>query len=76
MSKTDCLNAIMQERRVEFFAEGGHRWLDLKRTGQADAVLGLLKGSTNWQTTDQFFPIPDQQLLFDPNMTGHQNLGY
>jgi hypothetical protein len=76
ISKTDCLNAIMQERRVEFFAEGGHRWLDLKRTGQADAVLGPLKGSTNWQTTDQFFPIPDQQLLFDPNMTGHQNLGY
>lgn len=75
ISQPDCLAAIMQERRVELFAEGGHRWMDLKRTGQADVVLGPLKGS-NWQTTDQLFPIPDAQFTFDPAMTGHQNPGY
>ncbi len=75
ISQPDCLTAILKERRVELFAEGGHRWLDLKRTGQADVVLGPLKG-TNWKTTDQLFPIPDAQLNFDPAMTGKQNPGY
>lgn len=76
ISRDECVEAIMKERRVELFAEGGHRWLDLKRTGKADAVLGPLKGSTNWQSTDQFFPIPDVQLTFDPAMSGDQNDGY
>jgi len=67
------LNTIYHERRVEFFTEWGHRWLDLKRTGNIDAVLGTLKGAS-WQTTDQLYPIPQEEVLKSPNL--HQNAGY
>jgi hypothetical protein len=76
LSKDDCLAAVAHERQVELFTEWGHRWLDLKRTGKADAVLGPLKGATSWQTTDQLFPIPQTQLDLNPNMHGQQNPGY
>ncbi len=67
------LLAIEQERRVEFFMEWGHRWLDLKRTNRADAVLGPLK-APNWQPTDVLYPIPQQERDRNPNIT--QNPGY
>jgi starch-binding outer membrane protein, SusD/RagB family len=73
LSKTDLLSAIEQERRVEFFAEWGHRWLDLKRTGRATAVLGALKGS-KWQGTDSLYPIPLAEMLLNPFLS--QNDGY
>lgn len=76
LNQGDCLIAVAHERQVELFTEWGHRWLDLKRTGKADQVLGPLKGSTFWQTTDQLFPIPQAQLDLNPNMSGHQNPGY
>ena len=69
------LAAIQHERQVELFTEWGHRWLDLKRWGIADAVMAPVKGS-NWQTTDQLFPIPQTQLNLDPAMTNAQNPGY
>ncbi len=65
--------AIRQERRIEFFAEWGHRWFDLKRYGEANAVLGPVKG-TNWQPTDQLYPIPQIELDRNPFLT--QNPGY
>jgi len=73
ISQQDLLLAIEKERRVEFFAEWGQRWLDLKRTQRADNVLGLIKG-TNWQTTDALFPIPESERTSDPNLS--QNPGY
>jgi hypothetical protein len=66
------LAAILQERRVELFTEWGHRWLDLKRTGQADAVLSGEK--LQWRTYDTLYPIPWAVLLADPGMP--QNPGY
>ncbi len=75
IAKTDLLNAILKERRVELFAECGHRWIDLKRAGLADGILSVVKG-VNWQTFDLLFPIPSDQLTFDPNMKGQQNPGY
>jgi hypothetical protein len=69
------LTAIEKERQVELFTESGHRWFDLKRTGRAHTVLAPIKGS-DWQTTDQLFPIPSQEFLNDPGLRGHQNPGY
>jgi starch-binding outer membrane protein, SusD/RagB family len=73
LDEAALLTAIEQERRVEFFAEGGHRWFDLKRWDRASTVLGPVKGDT-WATTDVLYPIPERELLTNPNMT--QNVGY
>jgi hypothetical protein len=74
-NETTMLAAIEQERRFELFTELGHRWFDLKRTNRVDAVLGPLKGSP-WQSTDQLWPIPQEQILNDPAMANQQNPGY
>lgn len=67
------IEAILQERRVELFLEQSHRWFDLKRMGKAKEVLAALK--TNWKDTDVLFPIPEQQLILNPNLLP-QNTGY
>jgi hypothetical protein len=71
-SQPSLLLAIEHERQIEFFAECGHRWFDLKRTGRIDPVLGALK--TNWQTSDALYPIPLTDIQSNPNLT--QNPGY
>lgn len=58
--KALCLLAIEQERRIEFFAEHGHRWIDLGRTNRATAVLSPLKA--NWKPTDRLYPIPLSEI--------------
>jgi hypothetical protein len=73
LSKAQLLLAIEQERKVELFGEWGHRWLDLKRTDRANAVIGGQKPTT-WQPTDVLYPIPDQQRQLNSNLT--QNAGY
>jgi hypothetical protein len=73
ISKADLIEAIYKERQLELFTELGHRWFDLKRTGRANDVLATLKGS-NWQSTDQLFPIPFTQIELNPFLT--QNDGY
>lgn len=72
-SKEELLLAIEQERRVEFFLEWGHRWLDLKRTGRSDDVLQELK-APEWQASDTLWPIPLSQIEANPYLT--QNPGY
>jgi hypothetical protein len=71
-TKDELLDAILHERRVELFGEGGHRWLDLKRTGRIDAVMSTIKD--NWQSTDALLPIPHAERLINTNLT--QNPGY
>lgn len=66
------LAAIVHERQVELVAEWGHRWLDLKRLGMADAVLGSEK--PGWAGTDTLYPIPAGQLTANPALV--QNAGY
>jgi hypothetical protein len=73
--KATLIAAIEHERIVELFTEQGLRWMDLKRTDRADAVLAPIKGST-WQSTDVLYPIPLSQLLNDPAMKDAQNPGY
>lgn len=75
ISQQNLLEIIWHERQVELFSEWGHRWLDLKRTGMADKVLGPIKGQ-NWQSTDQLFPIPKVQIDYSPAYIGAQNPGY
>lgn len=71
--QANLLKAIAQERKFELFTEQGHRWLDLKRTGQADIVLGPIK--PNWTATQVVLPIPETELLLNQNLLP-QNPGY
>ncbi len=64
ISQSDLLNAIMQERKAELFTEWGHRWFDLKRTGQALTVLGAIK--TGFTADDLLYPIPESELNKNP----------
>lgn len=68
----ELLSAILQERRVELFAEWGHRWLDLKRTKKSTEVLSPVK--QDWQATDTLYPIPLDEIRANANLT--QNQGY
>nr|WP_121272541.1 RagB/SusD family nutrient uptake outer membrane protein [Pedobacter schmidteae] len=72
-TEPELLMAIERERRMELFAEWGHRWLDLKRTKRADAVLAPLK-TPNWQATDVLYPIPAAERAKNINL--EQNNGY
>ena len=71
--KEDLLDQILNERRHELFTEAGHRFFDLKRTNQLDAVLEPLK--SGWEPTDQLLPLPENELLINPNLAP-QNPGY
>lgn len=71
--QNQALNAIMQERRIEFFTEQGHRFFDLKRTDRANAILSPVK--PNWNATDIRLPIPESELVVNPNLQP-QNDGY
>eukprot|EP01132_Coremiostelium_polycephalum_P021770 gene21770-25835_t len=73
IAKDALLAAISKENQTEFFAEWGHRWLDLKRTGKADEVLAALKGA-NWQPNAKLYPIPFNQIQLNSFLT--QNGGY
>lgn len=72
IGQDDCLSAIDHENRIEFFAEWGHRWMDLKRMGKIDSVLSIEK--SNWQTTDALYPIPFSEI--QANTALIQNPGY
>lgn len=69
----EMVSAVLQERKVELFTEFGHRFFDLKRTGRLDAVLSPQK--PGWNTTDRLFPLPQAELLVNPNLAP-QNAGY
>jgi starch-binding outer membrane protein, SusD/RagB family len=78
-TQASLLTAIAHERQVELFTEWGHRWLDLKRNSQIDAVMGSpgnvcsQKGGT-WNTNWQWYPLPAYDIIQDPQLT--QNEGY
>ena len=73
-TQTTLLAAVAQERQVELFGEFSHRWFDLLRTNQANAVLSVLKPTTWNATRSLLFPIPDAQRTLNPALT--QNPGY
>jgi len=77
-TQAELMSAILHERQVELFAEWGHRWLDLKRTGKVNDVMSIatpLKNTgTTWQPYQQLYPIPSSQLAINPFL--RQNAGY
>lgn len=60
------LTAIEKERQTEFFAEWGHRWLDLKRTNRAAAVLQPFSPPNTWKAGSVLYPIPDLEIKANP----------
>jgi len=72
-SQDEILNAVLQERRWELFTESGHRFFDLQRFKRLDAVLSAVK--PGWDTNDQLFPIPENEMKVNPNLRP-QNVGY
>lgn len=72
-SQQELVEAVLKERRVELFAEYGHRFMDLKRTGLLDVQLTGVKPS--WNSTDRLLPIPLEELNLNPNLLP-QNAGY
>lgn len=66
------LDDIALENRKEFFCEQAFRWFNLKRTDQADAVIGALKAS--YSPHAKLLPIPQTAIDANPNLT--QNPGY
>ncbi len=69
---TQLFNDIVQERRIEFFVEYGHRWLDLIRWDLADKIIPALKPS--WKSSAQLLPIPFDEIRRNPSLS--QNPGY
>jgi len=72
IGKENLLTIILKERRIEFFAEWGHRWLDLKRTNRINEVMQVVtpqKGNgASWKAFQQYYPISLFDLHADPNL--------
>lgn len=73
-TKEELLLAIENERRFELGFEG-HRFLDIVRTGRAAAVFGAINKELI-KPEFWIFPIPQNDILRDPDLTGDQNPGY
>jgi len=74
LTQPQVLAAVAQERRIELFAEWGHRWLDLKRTNTVGSTFSLIPYKSQYRPFQQLYPIPPRDLQFDPNLK--QNPGY
>ncbi|MBN9380512.1 MAG: RagB/SusD family nutrient uptake outer membrane protein [Chitinophagaceae bacterium] len=75
LSNTDLKAALSKEWQREFFCEWGHRWFNLKRTGQAHDVLSVIPVKQPWKGDYQLlYPIPTQEIIYDHYLI--QNTGY
>lgn len=82
-TQNEALIAIEQERRIEFFAEWGHRWFDLKRLPahtathpgekRIEEVMPICRPAT-WKPTAALWPIPKIEII--NNLALSQNDGY
>jgi hypothetical protein len=74
--KSSLLSAIQHERQVELFTEWADRWLDLKRSGNIDAVMSVVtpqKGGA-WSPYKGLYPISYRETQLNLNL--RQNPGY
>jgi len=67
------IQAMRDERRKEFFAEGITRWSDLSRWGVLQSTMAAAKPAT-WTAKAEFLPIMQDQLSLNPHLT--QSPGY
>jgi len=77
-TQDEFIMAILKERQIELFLEWGHRWLDLKRTGNINAIMSKVapeKGGT-WEPYKALLPIPYEEFKYNSSLRGHQNPGY
>ncbi len=63
---------LLAEKRREFFAESGLRFLDLKRWGRLSDLSAV---KPNWKDYKQVWPMPHKELLLNANLSP-QNPGY
>jgi hypothetical protein len=75
-----ALNDILDERARELYWEG-HRRTDLIRFGKYTsgynwALKGGVVGGKDVDATRALFPIPNTDIVANPNLQGHQNPGY
>lgn len=74
LSKEEVLAAVAKERRKELFAEWGHRWFDLKRTGKAEEILSVMPVKQPWRGNYQLlYPLPKSEILRDPFLVQNPN---
>jgi hypothetical protein len=75
ISDTDLQLAIGKEWQTEFFCEWGHRWMNLKRTGRAAAVLSQIPHKQPWAGDHQLlYPVPGTERMNNPFLS--QNKDY
>ncbi|NIG55845.1 RagB/SusD family nutrient uptake outer membrane protein [Chitinophaga sp. Cy-1792] len=74
LTDQQTIDAIAQERRIELFAEWGHRWMDLKRTNKATDILGAISYKQPWSAHELLYPIPPEEIRYANNLS--QNEGY
>lgn len=72
INQQNFLNEILFENNREFFTEMGHRFFDLKKAEKFDL---LLPSKPNWKNFHQKWPLPQKELLLNPNLKP-QNSGY
>lgn len=76
--RTSLIASIMHERQVELFTEWGHRWLDLKRTGNVDVIMGVVTpfktNGAGWQSYQRLYPLPLTDIQSNSSLS--QNPGY
>ena len=67
LSQDAFRDAVLEERRLEFAAEG-QRWFDLVRTGKLEELVPLAKPGVIPQAKHYLFPIPQRERDVNPNL--------
>lgn len=65
--------AVLEERRMEFVAEG-QRWFDLVRTKTLETLVPVAKPGIIPAAKHYLYPIPQNEIDLNPNLV--QNTGY